>query len=400
MHLLAARAGAVQQEGEAIELGQSPAKIIFASAADSELSAMAAAVDRVGTNEVRLASVLALGHNMSVDLWLEKTVRHAKIVVVRLLGGVSYWPYAVDELSAVAAGAGIKLVLLPGDAVPDPALIERSSVDPDDWRRLHGLFSAGGPDNMDLALQCFKALADGQALAEIKPKPCTRFGFWLPGQGMVEARKLAGLHISRRKPSLPLAGRGGVGAKTYVPILFYRAALDGAGTATLDALVQALKQAGMAPVPLLVSTLKEAACVRFVQAALKRFPPQVILNMTGFALGLDGIDKKQNPFAETDAPVIQLLQGGRSRTLWENDKGLTSRDLAMQVVLPEMDGRHGAILVGHKSSNVWHRATECRLSAYAPDKDGIGRAVELSVNWSRLRQTRRNKRRIAIVLAN
>lgn len=149
MHLLAAQAGALQQEGEAIDLGQTPGRIVFASAADSELALMAGAVDRAGATDVRLANTLRLAHNLSVDLWLEQTVQHAETVVVRLLGGAAYWPYGVDQLEAIARSKGIKLALLPGDAVPDPILESRSTVTSEEWRRLHALFTAGGPENAD-----------------------------------------------------------------------------------------------------------------------------------------------------------------------------------------------------------------------------------------------------------
>ena len=114
MHLLAAQAGALQQEGEAVDLGQTPGRIVFASAADSELALFASAVDRAGVTDVRLGNTLRLAHNLSVDLWIERTVQHAEIVVVRLLGGAAYWPYGVDQLEAVARDKGINLVLLPG----------------------------------------------------------------------------------------------------------------------------------------------------------------------------------------------------------------------------------------------------------------------------------------------
>ena len=68
MHLLAAQAGALQQEGEAIDLGQTPGRIVFASSADSELALMAGAADRAGASDVRLANLLRLSHNLSVDL--------------------------------------------------------------------------------------------------------------------------------------------------------------------------------------------------------------------------------------------------------------------------------------------------------------------------------------------
>ena len=203
----------------------------------------------------------------------------------------------------------------------------------------------------------------------------------------------------------PLAGEAGRGVshthRAHTPILFYRAALEGAGTGTLTALIAALTEAGLTPVPLVVSTLKEPSCVRFIKAALAEFPPAAILNLTGFALGLDGLDPSQNPFADTDAPVIQLLQSGRSREQWATDyQGLSAKDLAMLLVLPELDGRIGGLIVGHKESSVWHEATECALSSYAPDPDGIFRTATLAANYARLRSLANADKRVALVLAN
>ncbi len=420
MHLLSAQAGALQQEGEAIDLAQSPAPIIFASAADSELAMLAAAVDRAGASDLRLANLLRLSHNLSVDLWLEQTVQHARLVVVRLLGGPAYWQYGVDELTGLALSGKMQLALLPGDANPDPILQQRSTIHPDDWSRLHSLFTAGGPENADALLAAFRVLAvlpsplrggvgggggavttefplatptphpsppsgrvapRGGELAGVVAKPFHRFGLWHPAHGMLDAL-----------PASP---------HPNVPILFYRAALEGAGTATLEALIAELEARSLNPIPIVVSTLKEGACIRFVQAVFAEYPPTVILNLTGFALGLDGLDAKQNPFAGTDAPVLQLLQGGRPEAQWAADiQGLTAKDLAMQVVLPELDGRIGMLLIGHKHDAVWHERTQCPLSAYAPDQDGIRRAVTLAQNWTTLRATPRADRRIAIVLAN
>jgi cobaltochelatase CobN len=375
MHLLSAQAGALQQEGEAIDLGQAPGAVVFASAADSELALIAGAVDRAGAREVRLANLLRLGHNLSVDLWIEQTVQHARLVVIRLLGGSSYWPYGVDQLTTLANAGRFRLALLPGDATPDPLLQSRSTVDAETWTRLHSRFTAGGPENADAIL----ALMVGREIADVQPFP--RFGYWTPAGGIAF--------------ELPVSDR------PAVPLLFYRAALEGAGTATLEALYREIERQGLAPVPLMISTLKEGACVRFVKAAFATHKPQVILNLTGFALGLDGLEDKLNPFAGVDAPVIQLVQGGRPEAQWTADsQGLSAKDLAMQVVLPELDGRIGGIIVGHKAETVWHAATECPLSAYAPDADGIRRAVSLAKNWVRLRATPVDGRKTAIVLAN
>ena len=391
MHLLSAQAGAIQQEGEAIDLDQRPGALVFASSADSELAMLAGAADRAGEEELRLANTLRLSNNLSVDLWLEETVADAQLVVLRLIGGTAYFQYGVDELTALCSNRKIALVLLPGDANPDPILMARSSVHPDDWMRLHGLFVAGGPDNADTILAAFNRLAAngrlaGPVLTDSAPRPFPRFGLWHPALGMTDEAALRARHQ---------------GFQTHIPILFYRAALEGAGTATLEAIVAALEVRGLAPVPLLVSSLKEGACVRFVQNALREFPPAAIFNLTGFALGIDSLDEKANPFADSDAPVIQLIQAGRSEAQWQADsQGLSAKDMAMYLVMPEVDGRIGGLIVGHKADAVWHERCQVPLTAYAPDADGIERAVTLAANWARLRATPRSERHIALVLAN
>ena len=155
----------------------------------------------------------------------------------------------------------------------------------------------------------------------------------------------------------------------------------------------------------MVSSLKQGAsiAVRPNDAFSALCAPDVILNLTGFALGLGGLaDDGRKSFCRcTDAPVIQLVQSGRSEAQWaEDSQGLTPRDLAMQIVLPEIDGRIGGLIVGHKEQSFWHEATECPLATYAPDADGIARAVELAGNTVRLRVTSRAERRVALVLAN
>ncbi|HEY8595006.1 MAG TPA: cobaltochelatase subunit CobN [Devosiaceae bacterium] len=385
MHLLAAQAGAMQQEGEAIDLGQSPATLVFASAADSELAALAGAADRAGATDLRLANILRLSHNLSIDMWLDNTVRHARVVVVRLLGGAAYWSYGVDQIGALASQCGFKLVLLPGDATPDPALLERSNVSEAEWVALHALFTAGGPQNMNRTLAGLRSLARGEHLEGLEPAPFPRFGIWLPGRGVIDQEQFA----EHRGPD-PVA-----------PLLFYRAALEGAGSATVEAVVEGLEARGLQPLPLVISSLKEGACVRFVRAAFERFQPEIILNLTGFALGIDGIEEKRNPFAGTDAPILQLVQAGRPEALWQDDpQGLSPKDLAMQVVLPELDGRIGGLIVGHKHEAVWHSATQCPLSSYAPDHEGVQRAVALAANWVRLRRAPAPTRNVAIMLAN
>src|SRR5262245_30283899 len=97
MHLLATQMGVIDGAAEAIDLAQEPGDIVVLSAADSELAALARAWEAVERDRatLRLANLLQLQHNLSVDLYLEKTLQHARLIVLRLLGGAQYWAYGL-----------------------------------------------------------------------------------------------------------------------------------------------------------------------------------------------------------------------------------------------------------------------------------------------------------------
>ena len=184
--------------------------------------------------------------------------RHARLVVLRLLGGAAYWPYGVDELTAL--GADRRHPPRPAarrrQPRPHPAAIARPST-PDDWDRLHALFIAGGPDNADAI--CWRLPRCSQSglspsrrgrrrrrrrmgpRIAASPEPFPRFGLWYPATGIVGP--------ALRPLRTELARGQDATAAPNVPILFYRAALEGAGTATLEALIAELEAQGLAPGP-------------------------------------------------------------------------------------------------------------------------------------------------------
>jgi len=151
MHLLATSSTSLDEIVEPVDLGQPPGDIAVLSFADSDLAGLAAAwaIERDALPSVRLAQLRDLKHPMSVDLWIERVGRHAKVIVVRLLGGLDWWRYGVERLAALARERGIALALLPGedrsfgsglfvDLVPSSCWFTnvRSCVDRRDWERL------------------------------------------------------------------------------------------------------------------------------------------------------------------------------------------------------------------------------------------------------------------------
>ncbi|TGS51633.1 hypothetical protein EN826_034865, partial [Mesorhizobium sp. M1D.F.Ca.ET.183.01.1.1] len=90
---------------------------------------------------MRLAALRDLRHPMSVDLWIDSVARHAKVVLVRIVGGYDWWRYGCDQLAAVARDRGIKLALLPGESHDeDLRLIEGSTLPRAELDALLGYF--------------------------------------------------------------------------------------------------------------------------------------------------------------------------------------------------------------------------------------------------------------------
>ena len=126
MHLLATTSTNLDEIVEAVDLGQSPGDIVVLSFADSDLAGLAAAweAERARLPSVRLAHLRDLRHPMSVDLWIDRVGTRAKVIVVRLLGGLDWWKYGIERLSALARERGIAFAVLPGEDRDDPRLLE------------------------------------------------------------------------------------------------------------------------------------------------------------------------------------------------------------------------------------------------------------------------------------
>src|SRR3954471_17474295 len=149
MHLLAAKPGEISDGTGAIDLGQTPGEIVILSAADSELACLSAAHAALPGQKpsLRLANLLQLQHHLSVDAYVEDIIAHAKLVVVRLLGGKRYWPYGVEEVSASCRSNVIPLAVLPGDDQPDPELADFTTLKIDAAHRLWRYCTEGGIEN-------------------------------------------------------------------------------------------------------------------------------------------------------------------------------------------------------------------------------------------------------------
>ena len=397
MHLLLAQKGTIADGKEAIDLGQTPGDILFLSAADTELAAIAAAHGARDTQtRLRLVSLATLSHPMSVDTYIERTARHAKLIVIRALGGASYFRYVLEALLATAVANGIALVALPGDDRPDEGLIPFNRIDDADRQNLWAYLNEGGADNAGR----FLAYADALVFGGEKPKPATlleKAGLWWPGRGVVDIgmwRALAGLPPSGTHP------QDGPAPPTAA-ICFYRAYVQSGETRPVEMLIKALAAEGVRALPLFVSSLKDPLSIETVRAAFAEAKPGVVLNATSFAVSAPGAGYKPTVLDETASPVLQMIFSGSSRAAWEaSGQGLTARDLGMNVSLPEVDGRVLSRAVSFKAAARYDERVETNIVSLDPAEDRIRFVAALAAGWARLRRAEPAGRRIALVMAN
>jgi len=339
MHLLATEPGTIADGSAAVDLAQTPGDIVMLASADTEIALLAAAQARRRAADprapsLRLAPVMRLGHNLSVDLYME-TVARARLVVARLLGGSGYFPYGVERLFETCRARGIPLALLPGDEKPDPELAELSTLPPEATRRLWRYLGEGGPANADNFLRYAASLTaphpnplpasgareragatiprpvygeregpapqawegEGQLQRWAEPAPLLRAGLYWPGHALPSLADIAA------------EWRGDAGA---VPIVFYRALVQSGNTAPVDALVAALAARRLRPLPIYVRSLKDGEASALIAEAFAAHPPAVILNATGFSVAASrGIDPLR-----ADCPILQVVFSGGDEDSW------------------------------------------------------------------------------------
>ncbi len=386
MHLLVAQKGSIADGEEAIDLAQSPADMIVLSAADTELASLAEARKMRGDDapRLRLASLMQLRHPMSVDAYLEKTAGHARLIVVRALGGASYFSYALQSLHALCFERGIALAVLPGDDKPDPGLLDYGTVPRADADALWSYLVEGGIENAGRFLDFAKALLTG----EEKPGPAVpllKAGLWWPGRNIRHADDI--IETGSKK--------------AVAAICFYRALVQGGQTKPVEALIEALQEQGLQPMPIYVGSLKDPVCAATVSALFEAAPPEIVINATGFAVSSPGGDRRPTVLESTGAPVLQVILSGSTLENWQGSaQGLTARDLAMNVALPEVDGRILSRAISFKSAGIWDEAVETNIVTHEPVADRVVFAARLAASWAQLRRKQPQDRRVALILAN
>ncbi|MGE5132115.1 MAG: cobaltochelatase subunit CobN [Gemmatimonadota bacterium] len=291
-------------------------------------------------------------------------------VVARLLGGRRSWP---DGLAAVLA-SGLPAVVLSGEAAPDAELMSLSTVPAGVAAQALAYLREGGPGNL---AQLARFLSDT---------------ILLTGQGSDPPAALPAHGVHGQRAELP--GRPTVG------IVFYRAHAVSGNTAFVDALADGIEAHGANARAVYCGSLRSAGQEVYGQLAGVDALVVTVL-AAGGAVAADASAGGAEDcwdvaaLAALDVPVLQALCLTSARAAWQDSSAaLTPMDAAMQVAVPEFDGRLITVPFSFKESGA------DGVPEYAADPERAARVAGIAVAHARLRRIPPAERRLVIMLSS
>ena len=439
MHRLATLPGGWNPSADGvIFVEQQPAPIVVLTAADTDIQTLATAVAQLPVDfpPLRVVNLLQLQQQLTIDTYAEDVLAAARVMIVRLIGGQSYWSYGLDVVEQTAKQTGAALIFIPGDERPDPTLTSHSTVPLAIVNQVWQYFIEAGSENYQNLLKFVAAEFLQQAIDYKLPQAVPRVGLykrcssvplteaavqancnfdenllrgispgppamWGPnsptppeqesygekqvliGRDLVEAEVSGGKRLEQAVAVLGQEkDRDGLRG---VAIVFYRAHYLAGNTAAIDALCAALIERNLKPMPIFISSLKEPD----VQAELIRYcehDVDVLLNTTSFSLAsLDTDTPKVDLWKKLDVPVFQVIFSGGTKEGWESStQGLTPRDMAMNVALPEVDGRIITRAVSFKAVEAQNSLLQTDVVVYEPEQSRIEFVANLAAKWVEL----------------
>ncbi len=383
MHVIFRESHGLEETDTPMDLGQSPADLVVLSFSDSDLGAFAAGW-HLGKSELpklRLANLVALRHPLSVDTYIEQTLSGAKAILVRLIGGQSYWAYGLQQLRYLAQEKNIALAVLPADGRADPALDEISTLPISTLRRLNALCDTGGAAAARAALGQLALAAGLYARPRLGSKTLPSVGAWDKEHGL----------------SCPACTHFAADQRPKVVITLYRSYVTAADLDPIEALCDVFDARGVRPVALFVPSLKQPEAALWLERQIKTLAPKAVLNATAFSgIGTQG----RSPLDGAEVPVFQVALSTSTRKAWhEAERGLSPSDLAMHVVLPEVDGRLSGGVISFKQPSKKDPDLEYSRFAHQGEEERIAATVDKVMAHIALAQKPRTDTRLALVLS-
>ncbi|KAF3997050.1 cobaltochelatase subunit CobN [Glaciimonas immobilis] len=358
---------------------------------------------------VSAINLQTLESDSQISQLLTGTLAHTRIIILRVLGRLGGVP-GFSEILRHAREHDCYLIAISGTGEPDPELAAVSTVSSSVAEQALFYFQAGGSINL---AQLLRYLSDHLMLTGFGYLPVQALpehGIYHPdlGQGATTVDWMTAL-VTQSKRERPSVG-----------IVFYRAHWLSGNTRFIDAMIDALEQRGMNVLPVFTSSLRTGADAgNKLPTGLRYFSHDnvtvidVLINTTAFAMGEitpggpTPAGWSVSVLEELNVPVLQAITSGMTQEQWrQSARGMNPLDAAMNVVLPEFDGRIITVPVSFKTLSKTTSADEGgstmagQMMEYDPVPDRIARVAGLAQRYARLKHTPNASKRVAFIFTN
>jgi len=351
-------------------LATEPDGFLFLTQADTDLLALSKVASHLDPDfpPVRGYNLSHLKTAEDVAAFLAAVLPTAEVIILRLLGGANSFREGFERVVQHAERTGAWLLCLPGTDALDPELTASSNVGVPVTHEALAYLQLGGLKNYEHLLRFLSDHLLATGFGYDPPEPQPRHGIYHPDvpEGTLEAWR------RRADPTRPTIG-----------ILFYRAHLLSGNLDFVDALVRAGEARGANMLPVYAYSLKdfpdgEEPSSGVLPSALRYFVSNgrplvdVVITTMSFALGATDArgDWATDVLRRLDVPIVQAITASLSHDQWARSlRGLSPLDVAMNVAIPELDGRIIGVPISFKEEK--------------PAADGDSSPLPLSRGWER-----------------
>lgn len=418
MHRIPATPGGWNPDTEGvIIIEQNPAPIIFLTSADTDIQTIASSLDYLPADfpQIRVVNLLQLQQELTIDTYGEEILSQAQVIILRLLGGRSYWSYGLEVCKEIVSQTNAHLLILPGDDRPDVELISHSNVSLSIVNHFWQYLIEGGVENF---VNGFKYLSDSFFHSNFKPnspRSIDRLGIYKPSPPNPLSHEARGRNVTLPTNSpqdntiYPQENTNYSQENKLIEnnrqidtaIIFYRSHYLSGNLQPIDALSQALETENLSSISIYVSSLQETDTQAELIKLLQYHQVKLILNTTSFSVAKIGNETNAKIWQTLDIPVLQIILSGSTKEYWaDNFQGLSPRDVAMNVALPEVDGRIITRAISFKSVATWHPQLETDIVVYEPLLDRVNYIAKLAKKWVNLSKVSNSEKKVALILAN
>ena len=380
--------------------------ILVLTSADTEIQALAAAVARLPQDftVVRARNVSELSTAESIDRLIADDLPSARAVILRVLGGRAYFADGFDRLSRECRTRSIAFFALPGEQALDPELTALCHAPLSLVTQVFEYFTQGGVSNLVNALRSLSdhILMTGYAYAP--PTPLPRDGLYHPDSP--DHLTFADWQARFFDPGRPTIG-----------ILFYRAHWMVQNVAPIEALIREIEAREGNALAIFCYSLKDdpgqtdgvpAAFREFLLDAEGEARVDVLISTLSFTVAtldegthVEASGAVVDLLGRLDVPVFQAVLCTSSEAAWrESHAGLTPRDTAMNVVLPEFDGRIHSVAISFKEEGRFDDRIGTVIRSYVPKPDRVAMTARLALKHAQLRRVPNSQKRVAILFGN